>query len=67
VEYTAEFYFNVPTKEVKRKHIKEQMHVVFVNKARCQKPIVFLSCRNEVGIHDHATYGGRIVKGEKAD
>ena len=53
--------------EEQGKHVEKQVREILVNKARRQKPVIFLSCRNEVRIHDHTTDSGRIVERKKTD
>lgn len=65
MKYLPECHLKFLAEEEKGKHIKKQMHVVFVNKTGCQKPVVLLAGGNEVRIHDHATDSGRIVERKK--
>ena len=67
IEYLLKRELNILAEEEQGKHVEKQVREILVNKARRQKSVIFISCGNEVRIHDHTTDSGRIVERKKTD
>ena len=52
--------FNGRTKEVKRKHIDDQVHVIVVDKPGCNETVIMFPVTDHVGVH-HETAQNILV------